>query len=358
MLQAVDLARRGLFTAHPNPRVGCLIVKNDRVIGQGWHRRAGLGHAEVEALDNCTEDPQGATVYVTLEPCSFYGKTPPCSEALLAAKVARVITGSRDPNPRVDSLQKLQRAGIKVLNGCEESACLALNPGFFSRMQRHRPWVRVKMAMSLDGRTALANGVSQWITSPEARDDVQWWRAQSDCILTGIGTVLSDNPKLTTRLSDEVFQRYGHGGVKQPLLAIADSALQTSVELNLFNADRDVVVYSAKAGSEAHEGPFKVVQLAAAAGRGISLEAMLQDLAAREINEVHVEAGATLCASLIKASLADELLLYLAPHLLGSDARGLFNLTGLNEMADRLKFEFAEVRQVGPDLRLLLRPAA
>jgi len=315
MLEAVKLARRGLFTAHPNPRVGCLLVKDDQIIGRGWHKRAGLGHAEVEALADCKTDPQGATVYVTLEPCSIHAKTPPCTDALLQAGVAKVIIGTTDPNPKVASMQMLRDAGIEVLTGCEEAACVALNPGFNSRMQNNRPFVRVKMAMSLDGRTALANGVSQWITGREAREDVQFWRAQSDCILTGIGTVLADNPALNVRVSDELFQQYGFGM------------------------------------------PFEVVHLPVASDEcRIGMQALLEDLARREINEVHVEAGATLCASLIKAQLVDELLLYIAPHLLGADARGLFALTGLESMAERCEFEFIDVQKIGPDLRLLLRP--
>lgn len=351
MLEAVSLARRGMFTAHPNPRVGCVLVKNDQVIGRGWHKRAGLGHAEVEALADCKADPRGATVYVTLEPCSFFGKTPPCSEALLKAGVSRVIVGSSDPNPKVESMQQLRDAGVEVLSGCEEAACVSVNPGFFSRMQRRRPWVRVKMAMSLDGRTALSNGVSQWISSKQAREDVQLWRAQSDCILSGIGTVLADDPQLTVRITDEVFQPHGYGEIKQPLLAIADSKLQTNSDLNVFNADREVVVYS----GISRKMPFEVVNLSVGPDGYIPLKSVLEDLAGREINEVHVEAGATLCASLVKEQLADELLLYIAPHILGADARSLVALTGLTEMAERSEYEFVDVKQVGPDLRVLLR---
>ncbi len=357
MLTAVSLARRGLFTAHPNPRVGCVLVKDDQVIGRGWHKRAGLGHAEVEALADCqvngSANPRGATVYVTMEPCSIHAKTPPCSDALIRAGVSKIVIGSSDPNPKVDSLQQLRDAGIEVHTGCEEDACLALNPGFFSRMQRNRPWVRVKMAMSLDGRTALANGVSQWITSEAAREDVQLWRAQSDCILTGIGTVLDDDPQLTVRVSDAVFQQYGFGEVKQPLLAIADSKLQTTAQFKVFNAARDVVVYSAAE----KKMPFDVVTLSCDSDGRVPLRALLEDLARREINEVHVEAGATLCASLIKAQLVDELLLYIAPNLLGADARSLFALSGFTEMAERCEFEFVDVKQIGPDLRVVLRPS-
>ena len=362
MLEAVALARRGLYTASPNPRVGCLLVKDEQTIGRGWHKRAGLGHAEVEALSDCKlsgkADPRGATAYVTLEPCSFHGKTPPCTDALLKAGIAKLVVGSMDPSPKVDGLQQLRDAGIEVLSGCEEVACAELNPGFFSRMQRSRPWVRVKMAMSLDGRTALANGESQWITSEAARSDVQCWRAQADCILTGVGTVLSDNPRLNVRLSDAQFSQYGYGQLQQPLLAIADSNLKTSANAELFKADREVVIYVNSASGMHPQANCQVVATPSDSEYGVDLQKLLEDLATREINEVHVEAGATLCASLIKEQLVDEVLLYIAPNLLGSDARALFALSGLTDMAERTEFEFSAVQQVGADLRVLLRPVA
>lgn len=361
MLEAVALAKRGLFTASPNPRVGCLIVKDNQIIGRGWHRRAGMGHAEVEALADCKAadppaDPKGATVYVTLEPCSYHGKTPPCTDALLNAGVAKLIVGGLDPNPKVGGLQPLRDAGIEVFTGCEESACIALNPGFNSRMQRHRPWLRLKMAMSLDGRTALANGKSKWITDVAAREDVQFWRARADCILTGIGTVLHDNPQLNVRMAEELFTRHGFGAPVQPLLAIADSQCRTPIDATLYDADRKVIIYSGNAANDQAVPPHEVVVLNSGPAGGVDLRALLEDLATREINEVHVEAGAALCAGLIKEQLVDELLLYIAPHLLGSDARGLFALSGLSDMADRSEFEFFDVQQIGRDLRVLLRP--
>lgn len=361
MLEAVSLARRGLFTASPNPRVGCLVVKNDQIVGRGWHRRSGMGHAEVEALADCKAknpnvDLAGATVYVTLEPCSFHGKTPPCTDALLNAGIARLIVGGLDPNPKVDGLQQLRDAGIEVLTGCEESACIGLNPGFNSRMQRHRPWVRLKMAMSLDGRTALANGKSKWITDVAARDDVQYWRAKADCILTGIGTVLSDDPQLTVRMSEELYAQHGFGAPVQPLLAIADSQCRTPGDATLYKADRKVIVYTCNPPADQAVLPREVVVLKSGHADGVDLQALLDNLAAKEINEVHVEAGAALCAGLVKEQLVDELLLYIAPHMLGADARGLFALTGLTDMADRSEFEFFDVKQVGRDLRVLLRP--
>ena len=355
MQQAIELAKRGLYTASPNPRVGCLLLKDEKIIGRGWHHRAGLAHAEVDALNNCVADPRGATAYVTLEPCSFYGKTPPCSEALLSAGIGRLIVGSKDPNPRVDSLKSLKDAGIEVAEGCEEEQCIALNPGFFSRMQRKRPWVRVKMAMSLDGRTALANGVSQWITSAQARSDVQRWRARADCILTGSGTVLDDNPQLTVRLSKEQFEEYGHGEVRQPLLAIADTTLKTPMQSVLFEAERPVVLYTGVNSSEIQYTNGEIVSCADPAG-GVDLKVLLEDLAAREINEVHVEAGAALCASLVKQQLVDEVLLYVAPNVLGADAKALFDLAGFNSMDQRIEFEYKEITQIGSDLRLRLQP--
>jgi len=353
MQQAIELARRGLYTASPNPRVGCVLLKDDQIIGRGWHHKNGMAHAEVDALNNCKTDPRGATVYVTLEPCSFHGKTPPCSEALVKAGIGRLIVGSSDPNPRVNSLSTLKDAGIEVLTGCEEEQCKALNPGFFSRMQRKRPWVRVKMAMSLDGRTALANGVSQWITGEHARADVQRWRAQADCILTGVGTVLHDDPQLTVRLSQEQFAAHGYGELGQPLLAIADSDLKTPAQSVLFKAERQVVLYTGAVTSDVEYPKGEIVSCANTAGR-VDLKKLLKDLVTREINEVHVEAGAGLCASLLNEKLVDELLLYVAPHVLGADAKALFKMTGLTEMDQRIEFEYKEVTQVGRDLRLIL----
>ena len=363
MRQAIQLAARGLYSASPNPRVGCLLVKGEQVIGSGWHRQAGLDHAEIEALNNCSQDPSKATAYVTLEPCSHQGKTPPCADALIKAGISRVVVGSVDPNPLVSGsgIQKLEQAGIEVQSGCESSDCDALNPGFFSRMSRHRPWVRVKLACSLDARTALANGESKWITSEAARADVQHWRARADAILTGIGTVLQDNPRLTVRMPPEDYQRFGHGSATQPLLAIADSTHRTPENAVLFDADRPVVIYTGNSNQSSNPS-FELVasQLVAnnSGGEGIDLKSMLSDLGQREVNEVHVEAGASLCANLINARLVDELLLYIAPHLLGSDARSLFSLGGLSRMEDRVEFEFVDVAQVGPDLRLRLRPVA
>ncbi len=359
MREAISLAERGLYSASPNPRVGCVLVKSDQVIGRGWHRQAGLPHAEIEALHDCVGDPAGATAYVTLEPCSFHGKTPPCADALLNAGISRVVAGSTDPNPRVSGsgLERLQTAGVDVVAGCEEDACVRLNPGFFSRMQKGRPFVRVKMAMSLDGRTALANGESQWITGDAARADVQHWRAQADCVLTGIGTVLLDDPQLNVRLTQEQFQEHGHGTARQPLLAIVDSSAQTPPTARLFEAERGVLIYSNVATVTALNPACEVItQNSDRSVEGINLHAMLEDLARREINEVHVEAGARLCASLIKDGLADELLLYIAPHLLGADARSLFALGGFTRMDERIEFELAGTRQVGKDLRLQLRP--
>ncbi len=359
MREAISLAERGLYSASPNPRVGCVLVKGDQIIGRGWHRQAGLPHAEIEALNDSVADPAGATAYVTLEPCSFYGKTPPCADALLSAGISRLVAGSTDPNPRVSGsgLERLQTAGVEVITGCEQEACAELNPGFFSRMLKGRPFVRVKMAMSLDGRTALANGESQWITGHDARADVQHWRARADCVLTGIGTVLFDDPQLNVRLAQEQFQKLGHEIARQPTLAIVDSNLRTPSKARLFEAERPVLIYSQVPANSGLHPACEVIKLPGGeAAEGINLQAMLEDLARREINEVHVEAGAQLCASLIKGGLADELLLYIAPHLLGADARSLFALGGFTRMDERIEFEFAGTKQVGRDLRLQLRP--
>ncbi len=365
MQQAISLAERGLYTASPNPRVGCVLVKDGQVIGRGWHRQAGLPHAEIEALNDCATSPEGATAYVTLEPCSFFGRTPPCTDALLEAGIAKVIVGGCDPHPKVSGsgLEKLKAQGVDVSSGCEMAACAALNPGLYTRHLQKRPFVRLKMAMSLDGRTALANGESQWITGEAARADVQHWRARADCILTGIGTVLADDPQLTMRLTAEQFAAHGHAevqqsGAQQPTLAIVDSQCRTPVAAKLLQADRSVLIY-AGAAVEAQLSPrVEVVSGCAAGASGIDLHKMLADLGQREINEIHVEAGARLCASLIKEGLADELLLYIAPHLLGSDAKALFEFGGLTQMDQRINFEMVDVTPVGGDLRLRLQPAS
>lgn len=347
MTQALGLARRGLYTTDPNPRVGCVLTRGDEVVGEGWHRRAGEAHAEREALESAGGLARGATAFVTLEPCSHTGRTPPCVKALAEAGVARVVAAMRDPNPAVNGtgLAALESAGIEVSSGLLEQEAWELNPGFVSRMQRGRPWVRLKMAMSLDGRTAMASGESQWITGPDARDDVQRWRARSSAILTGVGTVLADDPRMTVRIPE---------AERQPLRVVVDSHLRTPVDARLFESEAPVLMATADV-QEFPRSSAEVLNLGSDRG-GVDLNALMTKLAEREINEVWVEAGARLGGSLLRANLVDELIVYVAPRLLGADARALFDLPHLKRLQDSLNFRWVDWQPVGDDLRLCLRP--
>ena len=351
MAQALRLAERGLFTTQPNPRVGCVIAHADVAIGEGWHQRAGEPHAEVFALREAAERARGATAYVTLEPCAHHGRTPPCADALIAAGVARVVIAAEDPFAQVDGrgIGKLRAAGIAVDVGLMREAARELNIGFFSRIERGRPWLRVKLAMSLDGRTALANGESKWITGEAARADVQRWRARSSAILTGSGTVLADNPQLTVRLGEgEAFA--------PPLRVVLDRQLRTPEGSHVLDGAAPTLMLHTAAADPDHR--FKHVECAAVDERNgsIDLDTVLAVLAGRGCNEVHVEAGPTLCGALFAAGLVDELLLYVAPLLLGDQARPLLQLPTLSDMAERWQLRPIEQRQLGTDWRLRLRP--
>ena len=352
MARAIQLAARGLYTTDPNPRVGCVIVKNGQVIGEGWHVRAGEAHAEIHALQQAGEQAQGATAYVSLEPCCHHGKTPPCSDALIAAQVARVVVAMQDPNPRVagNGMRQLQAAGIQVELGLLEAQAKALNPGFIQRMQMRRPYVRNKLAMSLDGRTAMADGESKWITGDAARQDVQRLRARSSAIMTGVGTVLADDPALTVRLADTE---------RQPLRVIIDSNLSTPLTARLLkepgetlimtvNSDPDLQASLRDAGAE-------VVQIGNA-GQDVDLKLVLANLAERNINEVLLETGATLSGAMLEAQLINEMVFYMAPLLMGDAARGLYRLPQLQQMADRIELDIQDVRPVGKDLRITATP--
>ncbi len=349
---ALKLAANGLFTTTPNPRVGCVIVKNQQVIGAGFTQPAGQAHAEVEALRDAAtrgHDVQGATVYVTLEPCSHHGRTPPCADGLIAAGISKVVAAMQDPNPLVagTGLARLQAAGIEVACGVLEDEAREMNIGFFSRMQRGRPWVRMKAAASLDGKTALYNGQSQWITSEAARSDGHWWRARACAILTGSGTVNQDDPQMTVR---------GVDTPRQPRRIVVDSNLQISPEARaLAGGGTWIVAARSNPAKEAllRERGAEVILLPNAAGK-VDLAALMLELGRRQINELHVEAGFKLNGSLIQEDCVDELLLYLAPSLLG-DAQGLFNLPVLDKLERRRMLTFHEVRQIGPDLRILAR---
>ncbi|BFI96779.1 MAG: bifunctional diaminohydroxyphosphoribosylaminopyrimidine deaminase/5-amino-6-(5-phosphoribosylamino)uracil reductase RibD [Rhodanobacter sp.] len=352
MAHALRLAELGLYTTQPNPRVGCVIAHGDDVVGSGWHRRAGEPHAEVHALRAAGERARGATAYVTLEPCAHHGRTPPCADALVAAGVTRVVVAAEDPFPQVAGrgIEKLRTAGIAVDTGLLRDEARELNIGFFSRIERGRPFMRVKLAMSLDGRTALANGESKWITGEAARADVQRWRARSSAILTGSGTVLADDPHLTVRLPD------GEAFVP-PLRVVLDRRLRTPAGRHVLDGAAPTLLLHA-ADASCGDDRFVHAERAATAVQGdaLDLRAVLALLARRGCNEVHVEAGPTLCGALFAAGLVDELLLYVAPVLLGDAARPLLALPPLADMAARWKLRLVDQRMLGQDLRLRFRP--
>jgi diaminohydroxyphosphoribosylaminopyrimidine deaminase/5-amino-6-(5-phosphoribosylamino)uracil reductase len=359
MAEAVRLARQGIYSTHPNPNVGCVIVNGTEVVGRGWHRRAGEPHAEVLALREAGDRARGADVFVTLEPCSHQGRTPPCADALIEAGVNRVVAAMQDPNPLVagQGLARLRSAGIAVETGLLEAQAQQLNPGFIKRMQQGRPWVRVKLAASLDGRTAMASGESRWITSDAARQDVQRLRARSSAIITGIGTVLADDPSLNVRL--EALQLNGVEPVRQPLRVVLDSQLRLPPAARLLTLPGDTLVLTANAD----QATWQTLQSAGAEVALVKTDqgqldpaAVLELLAKRNINEVLLECGPTLAGAFMAAGLVDELVLYLAPHLMGDAARGLFRLPGLEKMQDRLTLEWVDVRRVGLDLKLTLKP--
>ena len=355
MATAIRLARHGLDSTSPNPRVGCVLVRNGELIAEGWHNRAGEPHAEALALAVAGENARGATAYVTLEPCSHHGRTGPCADALVAAGIARVVVATEDPNPRVrgQGIARLRAAGIEVEVGVLASEARALNPGFFARMTRGRPWLCCKLAMSLDGRTAMASGESQWITGESARQDVQRLRARSCAVMTGIGTVLRDDPRLDVRLGDAASAR-------QPLRVVLDSQLRTPPGARLTATPGHALVVHA----DAHPGReqalvgagCELLRLPDGQGR-VALPALLEALAARECNEVLLEAGAALCGAFAAAGLIDEYRIYMAPVLLGSNARPLLELP-FEHMAERLQLRITAVEAVGEDWRITAVPRA
>ncbi|MBK1722728.1 riboflavin biosynthesis protein RibD [Thiocystis violacea] len=362
MARAIQLAERGRFTTDPNPRVGCVLVRDGEVIGEGWHRWAGEPHAERFALITAGERARGATAYVTLEPCCHHGRTPPCTEGLIEAGVARVVCAMVDPNPLVSGqgLAQLREAGIETLVGVLEDEARALNPGFIKRMEQGRPYVRCKLAASLDGRTAMASGESQWISSEAARRDVQRLRAGSSAILTGIGTVLADDPSLNVRLAaGELPGMAADDQVRQPLRVVVDSFWRMPATARMLSLPGETLV----AGVEPLPELSAALQSAGAEvlvcsrhlGR-VDLVALMEALAERSVNEVLLESGPTLAGAAVGAGLVDEIVLYLAPHLMGESAQGLFDLPGITAMADRVALEIIAVRQIGPDLRVTARP--
>jgi diaminohydroxyphosphoribosylaminopyrimidine deaminase/5-amino-6-(5-phosphoribosylamino)uracil reductase len=358
MRLALAEAERGLWSTTPNPRVGCVIARDGQVLGSGWHRRAGEPHAEVHALRAAGEQARGGTAYVTLEPCSHHGRTPPCAEALVAAGVARVVVAMTDPNPLVAGrgIDRLRAAGIQVDVGLLETEAKALNPGFISRMTRQRPWVRLKVASSLDGRTALANGVSQWITGAAARADGHAWRARACAILTGSGTALADNPQLNVREVDWQ-QQPADLPQRQPLRVVVDSRLQLPPSLALCapNTLLATTATGSQAAAEAWSQAGAEVWRGPALAGHVDLAALLQELARRGCNEVHVEAGAGLNGALLAAGLVDEIVWYMAPCILGNVGRGAFAVPELTALEQRYQLTDVNWAPVGMDWRLRAR---
>ncbi|MEO5655001.1 MAG: bifunctional diaminohydroxyphosphoribosylaminopyrimidine deaminase/5-amino-6-(5-phosphoribosylamino)uracil reductase RibD [Nitrosospira sp.] len=348
MAQALRLAEKGLYSTSPNPRVGCVLVRDGQVIGSGWHERAGGHHAEINALAAAaTGAAQGATAYLTLEPCSHHGRTPPCAEALIKAGIAKLIIAMEDPNPLVSGrgCASLKAAGIEVQAGLMEAEARVLNIGFISRMARKRPWIRMKIAASLDGKTALNNGTSQWITSEAARRDGHRLRARSCAVLTGIGTVLADDPQLTVRHVNTP---------RQPLRVVVDSRLDIPVDAGVLRGGGELIFTATASEGKImalREVGARVIVLPGEDG-GVDLVGMMWQLADFEINEVLIEAGFKLNGSLINAGLVDELVIYLAPCLIGDAARGMMNLPELANLADKRALKINDVRMVGTDIRL------
>jgi diaminohydroxyphosphoribosylaminopyrimidine deaminase/5-amino-6-(5-phosphoribosylamino)uracil reductase len=354
MARALALAAQGLASAHPNPRVGCVLVRAGQVLAEGWHQRAGGPHAEAAALANLQGSAAGATAYVTLEPCNHHGRTPPCSEALIKAGIVRVVYAVGDPNPLVNGAgaQRLRAAGVQVQSGLMEAAAVELNAGFIKRMRHGVPLVRLKLAMSLDGRTALSDGRSKWITGEAARADVQHWRARSSAILTGIGTVLADDPWLSVRPPGP--------DVRQPVRIVLDTDLRTPPAARLFAdaAERGVWIFTASRDTQ---------RRAALEGRGARVERLdesppditqvLKVLGKAGMNEVLVEAGATLAGALVQQQCVDELLLYVAPLVLGDAARGLLRLPEPQSLTQARRFEVFETMALGTDQRIRMRTA-
>ncbi len=352
MARALQLAALGTYTTRPNPMVGCVLAHGDAIVGEGWHRRQGEAHAEVLALAAAGDRARGATAYVTLEPCAHTGHTGPCADALIAAGVARVVAAMRDPFPEVDGrgFDRLAAAGIEVASGLMEAQARDLNRGFLSRVERGRPWLRVKLGMSIDGRTALASGESKWITGIAARADVMRWRARSGALLTGSGTVLADDPQLTVRMDEAA-------DFVPPLRVVLDPGLATVARGRIREGDAPTLYLHAPDVKPPRGLELEHVAVATSNGQ-LDLDAVLRLLAARGIGEVQVETGATLAGAFLRAGLVDELLLYVAPVLLGDLSRPLFGGLGISDMAQRLQLRIVESLRVGDDLRVLLRPGA
>ncbi len=361
MARAIQLARKGLYTTHPNPRVGCVLVRQGEVVGEGYHRRAGEPHAERNALAEAGERAQGATAYVTLEPCCHHGRTPPCSEGLIEAGVTRVVAAMRDPNPSVagQGFDQLRAAGIAVEEGVMQAQAEALNPGFIKRMRRGLPYVRCKLAMSLDGRTAMASGESQWITSAAAREDVHRLRARSAAIVTGYGTLQADDPSMNVRLTPRSLGLDPDLHTPQPLRVVLDPQLQTPPSAKMLALPGPVLIVCSdevRLDAAPLEAVGAQVVTRPADDDMLDLHQVMSYLASQEINEVLLESGAVLAGAMMAEGLIDELVIYLAPHLMGNSARGLFNLPAIELMSQRLPLKITDLRQVGEDIRITAVP--
>nr|WP_197076363.1 bifunctional diaminohydroxyphosphoribosylaminopyrimidine deaminase/5-amino-6-(5-phosphoribosylamino)uracil reductase RibD [Photobacterium iliopiscarium] len=359
MSRAIALAKRGRYTTAPNPMVGCVIVNNGDIVGEGYHYQAGQPHAEVFALRQAQQRAQGATVYVTLEPCSHHGRTPPCAEALINAKVARVVCAMVDPNPVVAGrgIALLQAAGIRVDVGVLALEAQALNPGFIKQMTHQMPYVELKLAASLDGRTALANGASKWITGPKARSDVQQFRACAGAILSTSATVIADNPSLNVRWSEldaSVQQQYPQSALRQPIRVIIDSQNRLTPEYQLFNLPGETILARTMLGTEAWPDSVQQWQIPTQTNSNqLDLVALMSRLATYGINHIWVEAGASLAGALLQQQLVDSLILYQAPKLMGSDSRGLIDITGLTSMTQTPLLTITDVGVIGVDIRIM-----
>lgn len=363
MAQAIKLARKGRFTCHPNPRVGCILVQNGVVVGDGFHQRAGELHAEPVALFEAGERAKGATAYVTLEPCSHHGRTPPCADALIQSGVSRVVVAMEDPNPKVAGrgLERLRQAGIDVYVGLLESEAQALNPGFIKRMRHGLPFVRCKLAMSLDGRTAMASGESKWITSDAARRDVHRLRALSSAVMTGVETVIADDASLNVRLlAAELDGVEFEHDLPSPQRVVLDSRLRMPSQSKMLSLPGRTTIFSLESESKRRSvleaAGAEVVSIPEQNGQ-VDLHAVMRYLARHEINEILLEAGSQLAGSMLQAGLLDELVIYMAPHLMGDGGKGLFHLPGLVQMQDRIELKIKDIRAVGRDWRITAIPS-
>lgn len=355
MHRAIELAQRGLFSTDPNPRVGCVIVQNNEIIGEGWHETAGQKHAEIMALENCIKPVSGSTCYVTLEPCSHHGRTSPCSIALIEAGISRLVVAMTDPNPKVSGsgFDRLKQAGITVEVGLMKSESESLNPGFIKRMQTGLPWVTCKLAMSLDGRTAMESGESQWITCETSRRDIQLIRARSSAIITGSSTVIIDNPSMNARHENFPTQTSKQQKLVQPWRVILDSHLSVNPDANIFKlAGRVVWVTTEFVEDSKNNDRLTMLQIPADGSGKVDLDILLEWLGDQGCNEVMIEAGAKLSGAFINADLVDRLVIYMAPKVLGDKARGLLQLPGLDKLSDAKQFKFIEAKQSGTDMCL------